>query len=456
MTNYNNTDKIIREKFESIDPSFDAESMWAELAPVVEKKKRRGFFFWSLLGLALIATVFGFVNFYSIDEHLVMTSIDKKEDAIVKYNTESESESKTQMSDDKSKVIENNLKLNTENVVSDISAESLPSMANSEPYVARAKSGNANMIDQTNTAQLFSKLVVDSQEENEVFSNQNFNSKNIAIESTIFINKLPIRDFSLKYNSAPELLFDFELDDNLSTRPLSNNKWRIALNGGYYIHSRSFKNSGQDISENFSSRSKEEDAKDGYDLGVRLEYFLNDHFALLGGVRFSQAFIQRSASYSYTETIVLKDHVVAIINTEQGPQEVKEDVTYDGVFMHDAENYITDSRLGLFAGLQYRLRLEKWTTHLNLGLEIPFWSSHSGVITNNQRPYNLSDDTESINTTSIQMFSGIGLEYSLTPTTALQATIGGFMPLKNEHVASYNIEKKSSLLGLNLGVHFRL
>ena len=61
MTNYNNTDKIIREKYEAIDPVFDAESMWADLSPLVEKKRRRGFIFWIISGAMIL--VMGLLTF---------------------------------------------------------------------------------------------------------------------------------------------------------------------------------------------------------------------------------------------------------------------------------------------------------------------------------------------------------------------------------------------------------
>lgn len=463
MTNYNNTDKIIREKFESVDPVFDAESMWGELAPKVEKKRRRGFFLWMLSGVMVaIVSMVGF-TFFSPQKVNVIDSVISMEEKAKDGDLISVVNANASLVDEDSKLnplaeVKNDAARNN---LTEIDLGDVDNTNDNIHLVTNSNSSVSNrIVNSTSTKPTMANDKRDFTLSTRIEALQS--SKIIpAVDDRIrnemnLLSALPVVVSSLQYTRRIEDVETYELGQGVYTQPLDKNVWRLAINGGYYIHSRSFKNSGADVSDNFSNRSMEEEAKDGYDLGIRLEYFLSDHFVLLGGVRFSQSFVQRSTEYAYTETITLKDHIVAIINTEQGPVEIKEDITYDGVFMHNADNYITATQLGLITGLQYRLRSDRWISHFDLGLEIPFWNSYSGVITNNRRPYNLSDETELINTSSIQIFGGIGVEYTLSPSTALQATIGGYMPLNNEHVEAYTIEKKSSLLGLNLGVHFRL
>ena len=463
MTKYNNTDKIIREKFESMDPAFDAESMWGELAPVVEKKRRRGFLFWVMSGVIFVSLImmnFDFFNSHkanALANNITVEEQDKETDISPddnnKYSLMIEENTLSEIQKQKQNKIQNNPNEMASDVILDSNNEA------SQVVHADVKALNKTTdFVATNFVSLdaFDGNASESQLDTEKTPKIEFGTIEKDRDELNLLIDIPVISSTIQYTRAIEIIEEDEFGDIAYTQPLNANEWRIALNAGYYIHSRSFKNNGMDESDNFSSRSKEEKAKDGYDLGIKLEYFLSDHFVLLGGLRFSQSFVKRSAEYSYTETITLEDHVVAIINTEQGPIEVKENITYDGIFTHDADNYITATRLGLITGLQYRLRSARWISHFDLGLEIPFWNSHSGVITNNRRPYNLSDETELINTSSIQIFGGIGMEYTLSPSIALQATIGGYMPINNEHVESYIIEKKSSLLGLNLGVHFRL
>lgn len=467
MTNYNNTDKIIREKYESIDPVFDAESMWADLSPLIEKKRRRGFIFWILSGAMIL--VLGLLTFNLFNRSVNSSSITEVVNEI--------------------KLDSKGLELSSNNSSISIVAIEVNSSSNDEGIIETAE---VDVIDRSNKeveasdsvgkvfaemSALFtdgSNFYLDSKQvdqpitsidfarsNNEIVSSSNsfssadevFNeSRDLITFSTIDIINIP----SLEYTTNRVVNVNSEWIESPYTQPLLKKQWRVGVNGGYYIHSRSFDNTSDDPSDNYSSRSMEEKAKDGYDLGVKVEYFLSNNFVIIGGVRFSQSFVQRKADYAYTETITLEDHVVTIINTEEGTIEVKEDITYDGVFNHKADNYVTATRFGLITGIQYRIGSDRWTTHIDLGVELPVWNSYSGIITNNRRPYNLSNDTEAINTSSIQIFGGIGMEYALSESTALQATIGGYMPLNNEHVESYAIQKKSTLLGLNLGVLFRL
>ena len=465
MTNYNNTDKIIREKFESMDPVFDAESMWDELAPMVERKKRRGFFFWTLSGIMigiLSLVSFNYLKSESIDFPINKLAIEENyNESTIVFSQNIDASVNDNLSNNNSVV--NNQFTHSDNQEGNV--DLIENMEEVDVTVNRffddVNYSNSLVNNKFNSDEHISNSIRinDNISENYFVQEDVLNTGIQALVNTrmVLLDRLPVVNLSsLKSNGNVEIVDGPKMPNDYYTRPLLKKEWRIAVNGGYYIHSRSFESNGTDVSDNYAYRSTEEEAKDGYDLGVKLEYFLSEHFVLFGGVRFSQSFVQRTAEYTYTETISLDDHVVAIINTEDGPIEIREDITYDGIFMHNADNYITATRLGLITGLQYRLRADRWTTHLDFGFEIPVWNSHSGVITNSRRPYNLSDDTELINTSSLQILGGIGVEYSLTPKTALQATLGGFMPLNNEHVESYGIEKKSSLLGLNFGVHFRL
>ena len=469
MTNYKNTDKIIKSKYDSVESAFDAELIWSELAPQIERKRRRGFFFWAFSGVAIIALSLVSFNLFNQDSITQVVEGDSRVDKsiseisdrspITKSSIVLQGVNSAQLSmGDKHVDSQNtNVKEGQSEVVKSSSTISSKTVfkskffTNEENFSLDKKSIYKStirdrFIEESNSLKNESRGDVTS------FDAINYNRNLISIlEIPTYIVS------SLDYEMKKVVHVNSEMVERPSKQPLLKNQWRIGINGGYYIHSRTFDNAGDDISSNnYSSRSQEEKAKDGYDLGVKLEYFLSDHFVIIGGLRFSQSFVQRKADYAYTETITLVNHVVEIINTEQGPIEVKENITYDGVFIHKADNYITATRLGLITGIQYRVGIDRWTTHVDLGIELPVWSSHSGIITNNQRPYNLSDKTEVINASSLQVFGGIGMEYTLSSTTALQATIGGYMPLKNEHVESYTIEKKSALLGLNIGVHFRL
>lgn len=465
MTNYNNTDKIIREKFESLDPVFDAESMWGELAPMVERKKRRGFFFWLLSGIVI--GVFSLAGLSYLNSESLDSSI--TENAMAEYNSQSSLSPTVNNISSEDEVLTN---VNSGSSTQFSQPQKQLSFASVEKDVKEVNVNSKSLFDNANNSSELVANVISAEEgsDKSMIGKDNIIDNTFKKEDILHseilnvvdrnlgqLEKLPAISLStLKFRNNIEGIDGPEFANDIYTQPLPKKEWRIAINGGYYIHSRSFENNGTDDSDNYSYRSVEEEAKDGYDLGIKLEYFLSEHFVLVGGVRFSQSFVQRSTEYTYTETITLEDHVVAIINTEDGPKEIIDNITYDGIFIHKADNYITATRLGLITGLQYRLRADRWTTHLDFGFEIPVWDSHSGVITNNRRPYDLSDDDQLINSSSLQVYGGIGVEYSLTSKTALQATIGGFVPLNNEHVESYEIEKKSSLLGLNLGVHFRL
>ena len=464
MTNYNNTDKIIREKYETLDPVFDADSMWADLSPLVEKKRRRGFFFWTFSGALIIAlSLVCFSLFVKEEIATSVTELNIKNTESVKSSmlTLDNNSSNARNNEDVSS-ISNNDDTN-ESVVMDAYIKSDEEIVASSKVVMRPLK-STKVSGESSSSFSFNQKVKSSIAIDDFLSIKKSNSfiasNNLVEESRDLITFSDLALFnisSLELSTRGVPIAQDEMIESVSTQPLQSKKWRLGVNGGYYIHSRSFEDVGDDVSNNYSSRLSEEKAKDGYDVGVKLEYFLSDHVVIFGGVRFSQSFVERKADYSYTETITLEDHVVEIIITEQGPVEVKENITYDGVFNHNADNYITATRLGLISGIQYRIGADRWTTHVDLGVELPVWSSHSGIITNNRRPYNLSDDTEFINTSSsIQIFGGVGIEYSLSTSTALQATIGGYMPLKNEHVESYAIEKKSTLLGVNLGIHFRL
>ena len=82
--------------------------------------------------------------------------------------------------------------------------------------------------------------------------------------------------------------------------------------------------------------------------------------------------------------------------------------------------------------------------------------SLSGVITNEGRPYNLSNGGLDINKAQPLLFGGVGVEYSLMEGVGLQIMIAGYLPTGNEYKESYNIVKKSTQLGVNLGLHFQL
>lgn len=466
MTNYKNTDKIIQEKYNSMDPVIDIDTMWEELVPIIEKKKNRGILFWFFL-MASCIVIFGLAAFQLLNndidkpivnadntifatDHVLETSrvgLDKSE--LLNASLENNKDSSLRSNIDNNISVENplvNTLLNSKNEFKTHNNQTTNSSYFSDKHSTEIVADiSANLIDEDKWS---SGAVIDQ-----------ISDGNVALSKRESIVALDIPSLDISTTYDRNALVKTNTSDWTTTsyiQPLLRNQWRIAINGGYYIHSRSFDDLSDDPSSNYISRSMEEEAKDGYDLGVKLEYFISDHFVLMGGLRFSQSFVQRNADYYYTETITLEDHVVAIINTEQGPIEVKENIVYDGVFNHLADNYITATRLGLVTGMQYRIGVDRWTTHVDLGIEVPFWSSHSGIITNNNRPYNLSDETETIHTTALQLFGGIGIEYSLSTSAAIQATIGGYMPLNNEQVESYAIDKRSTLIGLNLGIHFRL
>ena len=462
MTDYNNTDKIIKAKYESIDPVFDAESMWADLAPKVERKRRKGFFFWIFASvILLLVTALGFGLFYSnVNNNYSVETIGQNVTAVADSNDLLEADPSQNIAFESNEISYNEFESKTELETQSIEQSEINDKQKVDNVTVDASSTMFSFRSESVTE--------DSQLETVLESNESATLVNSIDEYSVLgqfktretwaaISLLPMHNSLIIYKPM-ELVEANEngMVDNIEIVPLSINRWRLAANAGYYMHSRSFDNVGAELSDNFKSRSTEEKAKDGYDLGVKLEYFITDHLVVIGGARFSQSFVQRSADYAYTEEVVLKDHIVTIVNTDQGPVEYKEDIIYDGVFVHRADNYITDTRLGLITGLQYRVGVDRWVSHVDIGLELPLWSSQHGVITNDHRPYNLSEDTETIAASSLQIFGGIGVEYSVSANTALQATIGGYMPLQNEHHKSYDIEKKSTLLGLNIGVHFRL
>ena len=449
MTNYNNTDKIIKSKYESFDPVFDAESMWEDLAPQIENKRRKGFFVWIFSGFILLSAL-GFSLLSQTENHItendtVVSSDDlKNSDGLVQINSVLDGNDGDNNEDE--------VKDFEEYIVGDDAFVVKSKIRNNVNDLSKKPKGLTDQRDGDGT----DNMAVNTFESNSVIGSRSISKLLPLINPMIQFDRLALKDSYLFFEREIDNTAEYISMSGFYVQPLSHNKWRFGVNAGYYIHSRSFDNVGNDLSSNYSNRVAEEKAKDGYDLGLRLEYFISDHLAVIGGARFSQSFVQRSADYSYTETITLTDHVVKIINTDQGSMEITEDITYDGIFLHRAENYITATRLGLVAGLQYRLGVDRWTTHIDLGIELPIWDSHSGVITHEGRPYNIKDEGVVINTTSLQFFSGLGIEYTLSSSTALQATIGGYMPLKNEHVSTYDIEKKSTLLGLNIGMLFKL
>lgn len=467
MTKYNNTDKIIKSKYESIDPTFDMESMWTDIAPQIQpKRSRRGLFFWMFLSTFIVgASALG----YWLISTDVVTNSEVLAEAIIENNIPENEDQSTSLSSidiakEKGPVVAE--KTNTVNQQIEQQEDIVNVTENSaidKNISKNASNENRSMLNESETkllsenirqmegSKLRSKVNFDLSAIKKSTESEGAIRDNYNFESVSSLAPLGVISTTAALEFSP-----LEMEENFDVQPQSDSKWRVGLNTGYYIHSRSFDAVGNEPSADFISRSSEEKARDGYDLGLRLEYFISDHFVLLGGVRYSKSYVERNADYEYTRSITLTDHVIKIINTEQGPMEVLGDITYDGVFAHVANNYITASRLGIVAGMQYRVGTGRWTTHIDAGVELPVWSSHSGIITNDGAPYNLANETNEINTTAMQVFGGLGIEYSMTPTIALQTTIGGYMPLANEHVSNYNIEKKSSLLGLSLGVYFRL
>jgi len=452
---YEKTDKIISEKYLSVEHSFDAERAWSQLEPRIKRKNRRGFWLWYVAGISLIL-------FLSYNQLSIKDDIPDGQKSELLNNessrliSESKDESATEIMRSNKDFV-SKLSANNDLTVSRGIQEDDQHLDNNIDDKIRHSLNKSKMVSDINISGAEKVILIESDKQ------ETIETTVIAIQSDNTAEYRSAYSYEFLSTILNKLEYDRDINILLNLAPMpafvaqkNKSKIRLGVFGGYFIHSRSLEYSGDGSNENYISRVDEEEAVDAFDLGLKLDYFINDNFVVFGGVRYDQSYVERNADYIYLESITIPDHTVLIIETEDGTVEQTGDITYDGFYNHMANNYLIARRLGILAGVQYRIGEGRWKSFVNLGVEVPVMNSLSGIITNDGKPYNLSDGVLEFSSSSPLIFGGIGGEYAISETMALQFMIGGYTPLGNEYNESYNIIKKSTQLGLNLGIHFQL
>ena len=452
---YKNTDRIIAEKYKKVESDFDAEGAWKELENEVKHKKRRGFWLWYIIGISLV----GFLSYNQISikngtsERIFEQTVNEQNKSLIAEITNISTKDRVEVQSE----VESEFAVTAQSSVSlDIHSEQKILRENSGDLVNQSRTvleqSNAKIEDETSLKLPFEEDLV-AYHASSTLAVQKINEKGNRNIKSIELLSIELMGLELDRHFIPLA----DVMPLISLIPSTQkNIMRLGVYGGYFIHSRSLKHSGVGSSENYNSRVEEEKAMDAFDFGLKLDYFINDNLVVFGGIRYDQSYVERNADYVYLESITLPDHTILIIETDEGTIEKTGNITYDGYYHHKSNNYLTSKRMGILAGMQYRIGTGKWITHLDFGLELPVWSSLSGIITHNGKPFNLSDGDLELNHRRILLFGGVGAEYSLSDGLGLQFMIGGYLPTSNEYKESYNITKKSIQLGVNLGLHFQL
>ncbi|MEM9547613.1 MAG: hypothetical protein AAGA77_16655 [Bacteroidota bacterium] len=463
--NYDETDDIIAKKYWNAEPHFDAEGVWSALEPRLRKKKRRSLL-WLFMGISFMV----FMAFLLIWTKNVeaggdvaankMAKDQSKQEKVLAQLGNNSNEPQEVIFTQEEEYLKDKSLYSIEEHPNPKKSTSLIMNVNLSPDLSLKSKIDDEALE---VVQSISKSTDnDSEMESELSTilskGDNFDrqlKEVLESQETLSIEYIQSLTTSLEFVRSPLLM-----DGVISFREMypsnKKNRYTFGIFGGYFLHSRSLEHAGGVNFDTYNSRTAEEEALDAFDLGIRINYDLSDHWGMFGGLRYSTAFVGRMADYVYLETITIPEYTVRIIQTDEGVVEEKETLMYDGYYQHRSNNYLQSKRLGFLGGVEYRLGEGRLSSILNLGLEVPLWTDHSGIITHEGRPYNLASESIDIHNPQVLVYTAFGVRYELVDGVGLQGSITGFLPLQNEYNPSYQINKKSTLLGANLEIQIGL